>query len=75
MLVREQEAFLAVAEENNITRAARKLHVSQPSLTQQLQRLEQELDAKLLIRTNSGVRLTEAGEAYLQMAKQMVQLY
>jgi len=74
-MLREYEYFLAIAEENNITRAAEKLHISQPSLTQQLQRLEQELNCKLLIRTNSGVRLTEAGQAYLKMAKQMLHLY
>lgn len=75
MGLREYEYFLAIAEEMNITKAAQRLNLSQPSLTQQLQRTEQEFNCKLLLRTNSGVRLTEAGEAYLQMAKQMLQLY
>ncbi len=75
MSLREYEYFMAIAEENNITKAAQKLHVSQPSLTQQLKRTEQELDCKLLVRTNSGVQLTEAGEAYLRMARQMLQLH
>ena len=75
MSLREYEYFLAIAQENNITKAAQRLHVSQPSLTQQLKRTEQELDCKLLVRTNSGVQLTEAGEAYLRMSRQMMQLY
>ena len=75
MSLREYEYFLAIAQENNITKAARTLHVSQPSLTQQLKRTEQELDCKLLVRTSSGVQLTEAGEAYLRMSRQMMQLY
>lgn len=75
MSLREYEYFMAIAEENNITKAAQKLRVSQPSLTQQLKRTEQELDCKLLVRTNSGVQLTEAGEAYLRMARQMLQLH
>lgn len=74
MALKEQEYFLAIAEELNITKAAQKLHVSQPSLTQQLQRTEKELGCELLIRTNSGVRLTEAGSAYLRMSRQMLQL-
>ncbi|WP_320937023.1 LysR family transcriptional regulator [Enterocloster lavalensis] len=75
MALREYEYFLAIAEENNITKAAQKLHVSQPSLTQQLKRTEHELDCKLLIRTNNGVQLTEAGETYLQLSRQILQLY
>lgn len=75
MSLKEQEYFLAIAEEQNITKAAQKLHVSQPSLTQQLQRTEKELGCELLIRTNSGVRLTEAGNAYFRMSRQMLQLF
>ena len=75
MALREYEYFLAIAEETNITKAAHRLHVSQPSLTQQLKHTEEELGCKLLLRTNTGVQLTEAGEAYLQMARQMLQLY
>ncbi len=74
-MLRECEYFIAIAEENNLTRAAEKLRVSQPSLTQKLQRMERELNCKLLIRTNSGVKLTEAGQAYLKMARQMLHLY
>lgn len=75
MALREYEYFVTIAQENNITKAAQRLHVSQPSLTQQLKRTEQELDCKLLVRTNSGVQLTQAGEAYLRMSRQMIQLY
>ena len=50
MALREYEYFLAIAEETNITKAAHRLHVSQPSLTQQLKRTEEELGCKLLLR-------------------------
>lgn len=75
MSLKEYEYFLAIAEENNITKAALKMNVSQPSLTQQLQRTENDLGYKLLNRTNSGVQLTEAGESYLQLSRQILQLY
>lgn len=75
MIQRELEYIVAIAEAGNITKAAEKLHVAQPSLTQKVQRLEKELGCKLLIRTNSGVKLTEEGEAYYQMAKQSIQVY
>ena len=56
--------FLAIAETRNITRAALRLLVSQPSLTQYLNKLEQELGVKLVDRHFTPLRLTEAGEIY-----------
>ena len=58
--------FVAVAEELGFTRAAARLHVSQPSLSEQVQRLEQGLGATLLHRTKRRVELTDAGRAYLE---------
>lgn len=56
--------FLTIAETCNITRAAERLRVSQPSLTQYLNKLEDELGVKLLDRRFTPLRLTEAGEIY-----------
>lgn len=62
--------FLAIAEELNITRAARAIHVSQPSLTQYLNRLEETLDIKLVDRSYTPLRLTEAGKLYYDYLKE-----
>lgn len=62
--------FLTVANTQNITKAAQLLHVSQPSLSQYLNRLEQELGVKLLDRSCSPIQLTEAGRIYLEYVKE-----
>ena len=66
--------FLAVAEEGNITRAAERLHVSQPALSTQLAALEDELGHKLLERSARGITLTEKGLALRQRADDLVDL-
>jgi LysR family transcriptional regulator, cyn operon transcriptional activator len=59
----------AVADRSNFTRAAQDLHISQPTLSQQIQQLERSIGAQLLDRTGRSVRLTDAGEAYLTHAR------
>jgi DNA-binding transcriptional LysR family regulator len=59
--LRELRAFVAVVEEGGISAAARRLHLSQPSLTQAMHALERELGVPLLTRTSSGTRPTDAG--------------
>lgn len=61
MELRQLESFLVVARHGHITRAAQELFITQPALSQQLRRLEQELGVALLTRTPQGVELTPAG--------------
>lgn len=71
---RQLRYFVAVAEELNFSRAARKVHLSQPPLSRQVARLEQQLDVQLLHRTTHEVSLTKAGEAFLAEARQLLAL-
>jgi DNA-binding transcriptional LysR family regulator len=66
------EAFLEVARRQNLSRAAEALFVSQPTLTARLQGLEAALGEQLFVRTRRGMRLTEAGEAFLPYAEHAV---
>lgn len=63
------EAFVEVARRRSVSRAAEALFVTQPALTARLKRLEQEVGADLLVRTGRGVRLSEAGRAFLPYAR------
>ncbi|MFF5563294.1 LysR family transcriptional regulator [Streptomyces sp. NPDC012623] len=64
--------FVAVAETRHFTRAAERVHVSQPSLSQQIRALEKELGAELLSRARGNVSLTDAGEALLPLARRIL---
>src|ERR1700733_1711717 len=69
MELRHLRYFVAVAEELHFSRAAERLHISAPSLTEQVRNLEQELGAPLLTRTKRNVALTDAGVRFLEEAR------
>lgn len=74
MDIRILRYFLAVAREENITRAAESLHIAQPSLSKQMMELEQELGNQLLIRGKRKVTLTEEGMLLRKRAEDIVSL-
>ena len=70
MELRQLKYFIAVAEEGNFGAAARRLNISQPPITRQVRKLEEELDVSLFRRTPKGAELTPAGAAFLEDARQ-----
>jgi DNA-binding transcriptional LysR family regulator len=72
MELNEIEAFIAIQRIGNFTRAANALYISQPAISRRIELLERELGAPLFERLPMGVRLTEAGRAFLPHAQQVL---
>jgi DNA-binding transcriptional LysR family regulator len=69
MEFRELAAFVAIVEEGGLSAASRRLHISQPALSQTVNNLERELAVKLLVRSSTGVQPTAAGSTLLSEAR------
>ncbi len=72
--LRQLDAFVAVAEELHFGRAAARIHIAQSPLSRIIQKLESELGTLLFVRNNRNVRLTPAGEALLDGARDLLDL-
>jgi DNA-binding transcriptional LysR family regulator len=70
----ELQVFLAVATERSFSRAATRLHRTQPAVSQAIKRLEDELDERLFDRSSKGGQLTEAGKILLDYAERLIRL-
>jgi DNA-binding transcriptional LysR family regulator len=69
MELKHLTSFIAVAEQLSFVRAAERLYLSQPALTGQIQKLEEELEVQLLVRNRRSVKLTDAGKVFLSEAR------
>jgi DNA-binding transcriptional LysR family regulator len=73
MLLSQLQAFLEVARARSVSRAADSLFLTQPALTARIQGLERDLGAQLFVRTPRGMKLTEAGDAFLPYAARAIE--
>ena len=72
MELRHLRYFVAVAEEENIRRAAKRLHIVQPALSRQMHQMEGEMECALFDRLPRGIRLNAAGKAFLESAREIL---
>jgi len=74
MNLKQLEYIIAIAEENNITKAAEKLYITQSALNQQLLKIEKELGTPLFIRSKRNWQITKVGEIYIENAKKILRI-
>ena len=72
MDIRKIEVFLCAAETSSLSEAAKQFHLSQPALSHQIKLLEEELEVKLFIRSNTGLKLTDAGQLLIPLARVLI---
>ena len=72
MTYKQLQYIVTVAEEGNITSAAKKLFIAQPSLTAAIRELENEYGITIFMRSNKGIKLTSEGEEFLGYARQVL---
>jgi DNA-binding transcriptional LysR family regulator len=72
MDIRRIEVFLRAAESSSLTEAAKRMHLSQPAVSHQIKLLEKELDVRLFVRSNTGLKLTDAGHLLLPWARRLL---
>jgi DNA-binding transcriptional LysR family regulator len=72
MDIEQARTFLTIAANGSFLEAARQLHLTQSTVSARIQRLEEELDARLFIRNRSGASLTQAGKRFMEYAKRLV---
>ena len=74
MITRHDQLVLAVAREGSFTAAAKSLFIAQPTLSQQIRQIEQQLGAPIFERGTTPVSLTPAGQIYVQAARRFLQI-
>ncbi len=75
MYIKSLIYFQKIAEIKSISKVAKNSHISQPALSQQIQKLEDSLNTKLFVRSNRGVQLTEQGKIVLKYADNIIRTY
>lgn len=73
MTLQQLKYVVEVAKEQSISKAAKKLFISQPSLTNAIKDLEKEMQINIFIRTNKGISLSKEGEIFLGYARQVLE--
>lgn len=73
MTLQQLKYVIAIAEKGSINEAAKVLYISQPSLTNAMHDLENDLGIQLFIRNNKGIRVTNKGEEFLRYARQVIE--
>ena len=74
MDIKQLKYFIAIAEEGSISKAAKRLHMAQPPLSQQLKAMESELGVELFERSTRKLEITSSGQAMYHKAKQILKL-
>jgi len=72
MDIDQARTFLTIAANGSFVEAAKRLHLTQSTVSARIQRLEQELDARLFVRNRAGASLTQAGRRFMEYAKRLI---